>query len=78
MKHSQAGGDPSRVIGDDGEIDLHPQLLLDPFRPFHVGEDLIYGQADQLTVQLLKLFSLLFKGDELGGADGSEIAGMRE
>jgi hypothetical protein len=76
--HAKLGSDLSCVVGNDRELDLGLQVVLDSSSPLHVRDDLISGQADKAAVELVEPGPPFLNGHEFGGADEGKIRRVRE
>ena len=78
MHHAVGASHFHLDVFDDRETDLDAEFFLDALCPGEVREQAVDGQTEQLAVHAAEGVGMLLKTDELGGADGREIGGVRE
>ena len=66
-----AGNEAS--VSNDWELDFNIEVLLDPFSPLDVGEDLVNGKTEKLSIHLAEFSVILLEGNEFGGADRGKV-----
>ena len=77
--HKAVGcGDFLVEIDDDGKVDFDAGDFFEVEDPGDVGLERIDGDADGLDVEAVPISLAAGELDELGGADGGEVGGVRE
>ncbi len=78
VDHAVGAGDLHLQVFDDGEGNVHAEVLFDRTHPGQVGEDGVDRQAEQLAVHRLEGLGFTRETHELGGAHRGEVGRVRE